>query len=103
MTEHHSSAPIVLEIAVDSLADALTAADLCADSLELCSALEQHGLTAEPAIVREVARRTRIPVLAMLRPRPGPFLLPTTTDVEAMVARGRNLLEAGASGLVFGM
>jgi copper homeostasis protein len=62
---------ILLEVAVASAADAETAA-AGADRLELNAALELDGLTPTPdALVG--ARRAGLPVVTMLRPRPGGF------------------------------
>jgi copper homeostasis protein len=92
---------VLLEIAVDSAADAELAVDLGADRLELCASLDRHGLTPDPGLVREVTRRTRVPVMAMLRPRSGSFVL-ASAELERLCDQAAALLAAGASGLVFG-
>jgi copper homeostasis protein len=63
---------ILLEVAVASAADAATAAGAGADRLELNAALELGGLTPTPGILAG-ARQAGLPVVTMLRPRPGGF------------------------------
>src|ERR1700722_10817503 len=63
---------VLLEVAVASTADAETAAGAGADRLELNAALELDGLTPTPAALAG-AQRTGLPIVTMLRPRPGGF------------------------------
>ncbi len=63
---------ILLEVAVASAADAEVATGAGADRLELNSALELHGLTPTPGALAG-ARRAGLPIVTMLRPRPGGF------------------------------
>jgi copper homeostasis protein len=65
-------ARILLEVAIASAADAATAAAAGADRLELNAALELGGLTPSPGALA-AARRAGLPVVTMLRPRPGGF------------------------------
>lgn len=91
--------PPLLEIAVDTLDDALAAAAAGADRLELCTDLASHGLSAGRALLVAVKRQTSTPVAAMVRPRAGDFLAPP--DVAAAARRDAASL-AGADALVFG-
>jgi copper homeostasis protein len=75
------NARIALEVAVASASDAETAAAAGADRLELNAALELDGLTPTPGALAS-ARRTGLPVVTMLRPRPGDFCY---GDVELSV------------------
>lgn len=63
---------ILLEVAVASAADAVTATAAGADRLELNAALELDGLTPTPGTLAG-ARRAGLPIVTMLRPRPGGF------------------------------
>jgi copper homeostasis protein len=63
---------IRLEVAVASAADAHAAADAGADRLELSAALELGGLTPTPGALA-AARQSGLPVVTLLRPRPGGF------------------------------
>ncbi len=92
---------IQLEIACASVADAVAAARGGADRLELCAALELGGLTPSVGLLAAVRRRVRLPVLAIVRPRPGDAVY-TSTEWGVMEADVELLLAAGASGVVFG-
>jgi copper homeostasis protein len=63
---------ILLEVAVASRSDAEIAAAAGADRLELNAALELDGLTPTPGALA-AARCAGLPVVTMLRPRPGGF------------------------------
>lgn len=63
---------ILLEVAVASASDAQIAAAAGADRLELNAALEVDGLTPTPGAVAD-ARQTGLPLVTMLRSRPGGF------------------------------
>ena len=63
---------VLLEVAVASAADAEAAAAAGADRLELNAALELDGLTPTPGALA-AARGAGVPVVTMLRPRPGGF------------------------------
>lgn len=90
-----------LEICCGSAEDALEAARGGADRVELCSALFLGGLTPTLGTLQTVKAGTRVPVMAMVRPRSGGFCY---TDTEMAVIRrdAQLLLEQGADGLVFG-
>lgn len=92
----------LLEIAVASVAGALIAARAGADRLEVNTALACGGLTPSLGLFREIRSQTTLPLLVMLRPRPGGFVY---SDPEFQTLR-RDLeifLEGGADGFVFGM
>src|SRR5262245_57313253 len=72
---------IVLEVAVASAADAQIAAAAGADRKELNAALEVDGLTPSPGALAAV-QRTGLPIVTMLRPRPGGFCY---TELELSV------------------
>lgn len=93
---------MTLEIAVDSVADAIAAAEAGADRLELVSDLKRHGLTPPAELVREVKAAVSIPVMAMVRPDAGGFIA-TPKSVAFMMRDAEAALEAGADGIVFGM
>ncbi|MFI5213958.1 MAG: copper homeostasis protein CutC [Gemmatimonadales bacterium] len=92
---------IVLEICCENLADAVAAEAARADRLELAQALELGGLTPSPGLALVVGDRVMIPFVAMVRPRGGDFVY--AEDEVGMMERDAGLLlEAGASGIVFG-
>ena len=93
---------VLLEVCVGSVWDAVRAAENGADRLELCSGLELGGLTPSAGMIAEVVRSVEIPVVVMLRPRAGGFCY-AEADFRAMLHDAEQALEAGASGLVFGV
>ena len=91
---------IKLEICVDTLDDAVTAAEAGAHRIELCSALEVGGLTPGTGLVRN-AVLSDTPVFALIRPRAGDFIY-SDRDLECMLADIEHLRATGVSGFVFG-
>jgi len=89
-----------LEICVGDAAGIDAAIVGGADRIELCSALEQGGLTPSIGLIRHAVARG-IPTFVLLRPRPGDFIHDAAEaailcdDIDAAVT-------AGATGLVIG-
>ncbi|TWT85981.1 Copper homeostasis protein CutC [Posidoniimonas polymericola] len=92
----------LLEVCIGSLPDALAAEQAGANRLELCGALELGGLTPSLGLVEQVVEGTKLPVLAMLRPRAGGFAY-REDELAVMLRDARHLVVAGASGVVFGV
>ena len=65
---------IVKEVCVDNIYDAISAFKKGADRLELCSNLEQDGLTPSYELLSEVKLKLRIPVRVMVRPHSKSFV-----------------------------
>jgi copper homeostasis protein len=59
--------PLLLEVIVQSVADARAAAAGGADRLEVVRAIEQRGLTPPLDLVRAIASETRLPLRVMVR------------------------------------
>lgn len=94
---------ILLEIAVESLEAAATAAKRGgADRIELCRDLFVGGLTPDLASIRAVLQQIHIPVFVMIRPRAGDFVYSPDEFVQMKktIAAAK---EAGASAVVFGI
>jgi copper homeostasis protein len=93
---------VLLEVCVDSVADALAVAGAGADRIELCSALSLGGLTPSHGALAEVKRLVERPVMAMIRPRESGFCY---SDAEfATMCRDADLAcQLGADGIVFGI
>lgn len=72
-----------------------------AHRLELCVRLETGGLTPPAALLRQVKAAVGIPVFAMARPRPGPFVF-TPVEVADTLREIAALADAGADGVVVG-
>lgn len=96
----------LLEVCVGSLDDALAAAAAGADRLELCGGLELGGLTPSIGLVQqvvdEIIEPLGLPIVVMLRPRAGGFAY-SEAEFRCLLADAERVLEAGASGIVFGV
>lgn len=93
---------VLLEIAIGSVEDGLTAQAGGADRLELNSALPLGGLTPSLGTLIELKRSATLPVMAMVRPRRGGFDY-GDADFRVMRRDVDLLLEHGADGIVFGV
>jgi len=93
--------PILIEAAVESLDDALAAVAGGADRLELCADLDAGGTTPSRTRIADVLARVRVPVLVMIRPRPGDFVY-SRAERERMLDDIGHALELGAAGVVLG-
>lgn len=92
---------VLVEAAVESLDDALSAVAGGAGRLELCARLDVGGTTPDLALIECVVREARVPVLAMIRPRGGDFVH-SSAELARMHADVRDALRAGAAGVVLG-
>jgi len=93
---------LLIEVLAASAEDCLAAARAGADRIELNSSLGQGGLTPTAGTLAVARRATRLPIMAMLRPRPAGFAY-SALELETMEEDGRALVAAGADGLVFGI
>lgn len=91
-----------MEVCVDSLESALNAVQGGATRLELCSSLNEGGLTPSIGLVKIVKKQVDVPVFAMVRPRSGDFVY-STSEVEVMKADIEILKKFDVDGLVFGV
>ncbi len=89
-----------LEVCVDSPAGLAAAVAGGADRVELCAALALGGLTPAAGLVAQAAA-CGVPVVAMIRPRPGDFVW-SEGDLQAMEADIAAMRAAGLSGGVLG-
>ncbi|MEO1115178.1 MAG: copper homeostasis protein CutC [Pseudomonadota bacterium] len=89
-----------LEVCVDTIEGAWTAAENGADRIELCAALSEGGLTPSAGMMA-AASRLPVPVFAMIRPRAGDF---SYSDAEkTIMLRDIQLAEQqGMAGIVTG-
>lgn len=94
-------ASIRVEVCVATVAESLAAESAGADRLELNSGLPLGGLTPSAALVKRVLQSCNLPVVAMVRPRPGGFCY-STDDWRTLLDDATWLTEAGVHGLAFG-
>lgn len=92
---------IVLEVCVASIEEAVAAASGGADRLELNMGMELGGLTPTIGLLEEVKQSVEIPVVAMVRPRPGGFHY-SPAELRSMMRDAEMLLAAGTDGIVSG-
>lgn len=92
---------IVIEVAIESPADAAAAEAGGADRLELCAALDLGGLTPTLGSYLEVRASCRLPVVVMIRPRPGDFVY-TEGESRVMFREIEQFLPHKPDGFVFG-
>jgi copper homeostasis protein len=91
----------VLEVCTASVADCSAAAAGGADRIELNTALDLGGLTPSLGLLVEARRAVSVPLIAMMRPRPGGFCY----DAPAFATLQRDVdlaLSHGADGIAFG-
>ena len=93
--------PILIEAAVESLDDARAAIAGGAHRLELCADLDAGGTTPARSLVTEVLADVMVPVLVMIRPRPGDFVY-SRAELDRMHDDVGIALGLGAAGVVLG-
>jgi copper homeostasis protein len=93
---------VLIEAAVESLDDALAAEAGGARRLELCADLDSGGTTPERSVIASVVARVRVPVVVMVRDRPGDFVY-TRDELDRMRRDVALALVLGASGVVVGV
>ncbi|MCX7650765.1 MAG: hypothetical protein N2050_09470 [Flavobacteriales bacterium] len=91
----------VLEIACFSRRDAFVAQQAGAHRIEFCSGYASGGVSAPPTVVEEVCRGAGVPVVAMLRPRPGNFVY-SEKEWAGMLRLLDQYLKAGVAGIAVG-
>jgi len=93
---------MIKEACVESFEEALKAEKLGADRVELCSNLELDGLTLHPELVRKTCAALNIPVMVMIRTRPGDFVY-SDEEIQKMKSEIDQARNAGAAGVVLGV
>ncbi len=92
----------IVEICAGSVDDVLVAESAGADRVELNSALPLGGLTPSIATLKIVKSKSRLPVIAMARPRPGNFCY-NQNEFESLQREIDLLMEHGADGIAIGI
>jgi copper homeostasis protein len=93
---------LILEACVETLEDALIAEEKGANRIELCSALDQDGLTPSRELTNQCLYYLSIPVMAMVRPRAENFIY-SEAEIKQMEIEIEFFKEAGVAGVVFGL
>lgn len=90
-----------MEVCVDSFESAINAVTGGAHRLELCSALNEGGLTPSLELYKILKPVVSIPIFIMLRPKSGDFFY-SNLEVNIILRDLILFKEAGANGFVFG-
>jgi len=93
---------LIFEACVETLEDALTAEKRGANRIELCSALDQDGLTPSNELTLQCLQHLSIPIMAMVRPRAAGFVY-SETEIRQMEAEIEFFKQVGIEGVVFGL
>lgn len=93
---------MILEACVETLKDALAAEKRGANRIELCSALDQDGLTPSQELTELCLQNLSIPVMAMVRPRGGNFVH-SEAEIMQMEREIEFFKQSGVAGVVFGL
>ncbi len=100
-SDERPAAPIVVEVCIDA-PQGLAAATACAvDRLELCADLSCGGVTPSLGFVDWVRARTDLPLVALVRPRPGDFVY-ETDELDVAVRDIGHLVRAGVEAVCIG-
>jgi copper homeostasis protein len=91
---------LLLEVIVQTVADARAATDGGADRLEVVRAIQDGGLTPLLSMVRAIAAETPLPLRVMVRENAGYELAPG--ELPALRRAAAEFAEAGVDGMVIG-
>jgi copper homeostasis protein len=92
---------MIKEACVESVLQAVHAQENGADRIELCAELPAGGITPAYPTIEAALRLLKIPVMVMIRPRPGNFIY-HRTEIRAMESAIDFVKSAGAHGIVTG-
>lgn len=93
---------LILESCVETLEDAIIDEENGANRIELCSELEQDGLTPSMELTAQCVYYLSIPVMAMVRPRGGNFVY-SEAEIRQMETEIEFFKQSGVAGVVFGL
>ena len=102
MTDTEPRSTPLLEVCVETLPEALQAAEAGADRLEVCACMSEAGTTPSIGLVSAIVERVNIPAFIMIRPRGGDFMF-DDHELDVMRRDIAAVKAAGAHGIVSGV
>jgi copper homeostasis protein len=93
--------PLLLEVIVQSVADAVAAEEGGADRLEVVREIERDGLSPPLDLVRAIAQATRLPLRVMVRESDG-FTVSGAAELTGLQRYLEALADLGVDGAVLG-
>src|SRR5579864_2916505 len=94
--------PYLLEISAQTAEAALAAQRGGAQRIELCAKLGVGGLTPSEELMHRVREQVRLPIFAMIRPRPGDFVY-SAQEFQRMRRDIATAKRLGMDGIVVGL
>jgi len=91
----------ILEACVETLTEAIQAAEAGASRLEVCASMTEAGTTPSIGLVSAIVDRVGIPAFVMIRPRGGDFTF-NENELDVMRRDIEAVKSAGAQGIVSG-
>ena len=92
---------IIVEACVSTVDEALAAERGGARRLEVCARPDEHGITPDPLVLHQILARVAIPVVALIRCRPGDFIY-SDEEIERMTGQVQHAIARGAEGVAVG-
>lgn len=93
---------MILEVCTGGVEDSINAYKHGADRLEINVGLELDGLTPSLASIRQIIAGVDIPVICMIRPRPGGFVY-SESEFLCMIENAKICMEEGCAGIATGI
>ncbi|MBC35193.1 MAG: copper homeostasis protein CutC [Bacteroidetes bacterium] len=90
-----------IEVCANSLRSALIAQECGAHRIELCTSLNEGGLTPSAGLIVQARKNLNIPIHALIRPRGGDFSY-TSEEISEMMEDIQFMKEVGIDGIVIG-
>jgi copper homeostasis protein len=91
----------LIEVCVETLPEAIQAAEAGASRLEVCACMSESGTTPSTGLVSAIIERLKIPAFVMIRPRGGDFVY-DESEVDVMLRDIDAMKRVGAHGIVSG-
>ena len=91
----------LVEAAVESLEEALSAERAGCGRIELCANLSEGGTTPDAQLITQTVTQCRIPVVVMVRPRAGDYVY-SPAEIDIMLNQIGAVRSVGVAGIVTG-